>query len=109
MRLQKTNVKWCMLAAFMLVLAPTVSGAMHIMEGFLPVKWAVIWYVLFIPFFVVGLKNITKVVKRTSKEKIIASFMWCICICAFSIKNTFCNRKLLTSNRGRTSINIIWT
>ena len=61
MRLQKNNVKWCMLAAFMLVLAPTVSGAMHIMEGFLPVKWAVIWYVLFIPFFVVGLKNITKV------------------------------------------------
>ncbi|MGN1032377.1 MAG: cobalamin biosynthesis protein CbiM, partial [Intestinibacter sp.] len=36
----------------MLVLAPTVSGAMHIMEGFLPVKWAVAWYVLFIPFFV---------------------------------------------------------
>ena len=71
MRLQKTNVKWCMLAAFMLVLAPTVSGAMHIMEGFLPVKWAVIWYVLFIPFFVVGLKNITKVVKEHPKKKLL--------------------------------------
>ena len=71
MRLQKTNIKWCLLAAFMLVLAPTVSGAMHIMEGFLPVKWAVIWYVLFIPFFVIGLKNITKVVKEQPKKKLL--------------------------------------
>lgn len=71
MRLQKTNIKWCLLAAFMLVLAPTVSGAMHIMEGFLPVKWAVIWYVLFIPFFVIGLKNITKVVREQPKKKLL--------------------------------------
>ncbi|WP_439761625.1 energy-coupling factor ABC transporter permease [Intestinibacter sp.] len=71
MRLQKTNIKWCLLAAFMLVLAPTVSGAMHIMEGFLPVKWAVAWYVLFIPFFVVGLKNITKVVREQPKKKLL--------------------------------------
>lgn len=71
MRLQKTNIKWCLLAAFMLVLAPTVSGAMHIMEGFLPIKWAVIWYVLFIPFFVIGLKNITKVVKEQPKKKLL--------------------------------------
>ena len=63
--------KWCLLAAFMLVLAPTISGAMHIMEGFLPVKWAVIWYVLFIPFFVIGLKNITKVVKEQPKKKLL--------------------------------------
>ncbi|MGM9536027.1 MAG: energy-coupling factor ABC transporter permease [Intestinibacter sp.] len=55
----------------MLVLAPTVSGAMHIMEGFLPVKWAVAWYVLFIPFFVVGLKNITKVVREQPKKKLL--------------------------------------
>lgn len=71
MKLQKMNIKWCLLAAFMLVLAPTVSGAMHIMEGFLPVKWAVAWYVLFIPFFVVGLKNITKVVKEQPKKKLL--------------------------------------
>lgn len=71
MRLQKTNIKWCLLAAFMLVLAPKISGAMHIMEGFLPVKWAVIWYVLFIPFFVIGLKNITKVVKEQPKKKLL--------------------------------------
>lgn len=71
MRLEKTNIKWCLLATFMLVLAPTVSGAMHIMEGFLPVKWAIAWYVLFIPFFVIGLKNITKVVKEQPKKKLL--------------------------------------
>ena len=71
MKKKKTNLKWCLLATFMFALAPTVSNAMHIMEGFLPVKWAVIWYVLFIPFFVVGLKNITKVVQEHPKKKLL--------------------------------------
>lgn len=38
MKKKKTNLKWCLLATFMFALAPTVSNAMHIMEGFLPVK-----------------------------------------------------------------------
>ena len=71
MKKKKTNLKWCLLATFMFALEPTVSNAMHIMEGFLPVKWAVIWYVLFIPFFVVGLKNITKVVQEHPKKKLL--------------------------------------
>ena len=71
MKKKKANLKWCLLATFMFALAPTVSNAMHIMEGFLPVKWAVIWYVLFIPFFVVGLKNITKVVQEHPKKKLL--------------------------------------
>ena len=87
MKKKKTNLKWCLLATFMFALAPTVSNAMHIMEGFLPVKWAVIWYVLFIPFFVVGLKNITKVVQEHPKEEItISSYVVHLYLCLSALK-----------------------
>lgn len=69
--MKKSNVKWSLIAAFMLMTTPVISNAMHIMEGFLPVKWAIIWWVIFIPFFVVGLKNITKIVKEQPKKKLL--------------------------------------
>ena len=69
--MKKSNVKWSLIAACMLIITPIISNAMHIMEGFLPVKWAIIWWVIFIPFFVIGLKNITKIVKEQPKKKLL--------------------------------------
>lgn len=69
--MKKGNVKWSLIATLMLMTIPVVSNAMHIMEGFLPVKWAIIWWVIFIPFFVIGLKNITKIVKEQPKKKLL--------------------------------------
>lgn len=69
--MKKSNLKWSLIVAFMLVATPIVSNAMHVMEGFLPVKWAIIWWVIFIPFFVVGLKNITRIVKDQPKKKLL--------------------------------------
>ncbi|WP_163249141.1 energy-coupling factor ABC transporter permease [Clostridium niameyense] len=40
--------------------------AMHIAEGFLPPKWAIIYFVLSVPFIIVGLKQIRK---NTAKNK----------------------------------------
>lgn len=34
----------------------TEAHAMHIMEGFLPMKWAVIWWVLMLPFLAAGIQ-----------------------------------------------------
>lgn len=69
--MKKGNVKWSLIATLMLMTTPVVSNAMHIMEGFLPVKWAIIWWVIFIPFFVVGLKNIANIVKEQPKKKLL--------------------------------------
>lgn len=69
--MKKSNLKWSLIAAFMLMTTPVISNAMHIMEGFLPVKWALIWWVIFIPFFVIGLKNITKIVKEKPNKKLL--------------------------------------
>ena len=37
----------------LLTIAP-VSNAMHIMEGFLPVKYCILWGVICVPFLVIG-------------------------------------------------------
>lgn len=40
----KQNIKLGVIAALMLiVLTPVTSNAMHIMEGYLPVKWSIAW------------------------------------------------------------------
>lgn len=69
--MKRSNVKWSLIAAFMLMITPVLSNAMHIMEGYLPVNWAIIWWVIFIPFFVIGVKNITKIVKEQPKKKLL--------------------------------------
>lgn len=69
--MKKSNVKWSLLATFMLIMTPVLSNAMHVMEGFLPVNWAITWWIIFIPFFVVGLKSITKIVKEQPKKKLL--------------------------------------
>lgn len=53
------------------VLNPMTSNAMHIMEGYLPVKWSILWTIVFIPFFVYGLKSINTIVKQDPKKKVL--------------------------------------
>ncbi|WP_240415113.1 energy-coupling factor ABC transporter permease [Paenibacillus periandrae] len=49
---------------------PQSAYAMHIMEGFLPLGWAVFWWVVFIPFFILGLRALVKINKETPELKI---------------------------------------
>ncbi len=39
---------------------PGLAFAMHITEGILPPKWAIFWYVIIIPFVVVGIAKLKK-------------------------------------------------
>lgn len=57
--------------ALLIILNPITSNAMHIMEGYLPIKWSIIWSIIFIPFFIVGLKSINKIVKENPKKKVL--------------------------------------
>lgn len=52
-------------------LTPTITEAMHIMEGFLPVKWAIIWAIASLPFVVVGLKRVNKIFKGDTNQKVL--------------------------------------
>jgi len=43
--------------------SPANAYAMHIMEGFLPVQWAVLWAVLSLPFLIAGVISIRKTLR----------------------------------------------
>lgn len=45
--------------------------AMHIMEGFLPLKWCLFWGLLSLPFFVAGLVSIKKTVANHPETKML--------------------------------------
>lgn len=56
-----TALLFVYLLAIMLILPPD-AYAMHIMEGFLPMNWAGIWFALTIPFLFLGLRSIQKTI-----------------------------------------------
>lgn len=57
------------LYALLTVLSMTSVSAMHIMEGFLPPIWCVIWFLVFLPFFIYGLYKIKKIVTEKPESK----------------------------------------
>lgn len=55
----------------LLVLVPSISYGMHIMEGFLPLGWAIFWALVSLPFLVVGLKRLNQAVKDSPDSKLL--------------------------------------
>ncbi|MBF7097159.1 energy-coupling factor ABC transporter permease [Alkalibacter mobilis] len=47
--------------------------AMHIMEGFLPVKWALFWLVATLPFFILGLRRLNAIFKDEPEKKLLVA------------------------------------
>lgn len=53
------------------VAVPQPTYAMHIMEGFLPGKWALFWFALSLPFVVIGLFSISRKLSRNPELKLL--------------------------------------
>jgi len=63
---------YLLLVVLLLLLStPGVSHAMHIMEGFLPAKWAIFWAIVSLPFLIIGLRKINKVFKDDVNSKVL--------------------------------------
>ncbi|HDK7168902.1 TPA: energy-coupling factor ABC transporter permease [Clostridium botulinum] len=64
--------KYLFLLTAALVLALSQSAyAMHIAEGFLPPKWAALYFVLSAPFIVIGVKHIRQKTKKNKDLKML--------------------------------------
>lgn len=61
--------KYSLLWVFLMLSVNTYS--MHIMEGFLPPKWAIAWGLVCVPFWIMGLKRIKEITKENSDKKIL--------------------------------------
>lgn len=46
--------------AVLLIFIPKQAFAMHIMEGFLPIEWAIFWWGVTLPSLIIGLRSIRK-------------------------------------------------
>ncbi|MCZ8522822.1 MULTISPECIES: energy-coupling factor ABC transporter permease [Paenibacillus] len=59
------------LTVYLLLGSPESVYAMHIMEGFLPLGWALFWWAAFLPFFVLGLRAITRITREAPELKLL--------------------------------------
>jgi len=57
-----------------LLITPTDAAAMHIMEGFLPIQWAGFWSIVTLPFLIIGVRHISKIVKENPKAILLIAF-----------------------------------
>ncbi|XGW00607.1 MAG: energy-coupling factor ABC transporter permease [Leptolyngbya sp. BL-A-14] len=59
------------LSCYLLLGSANPAYAMHIAEGFLPVQWAAFWWVVSLPFFLVGLRSLTRITKQNPELKLL--------------------------------------
>ncbi|GFN34824.1 energy-coupling factor ABC transporter permease [Tepidimicrobium xylanilyticum] len=67
----KNSTKLFLSILLLMFLSPGIGQAMHIMEGFLPVKWSVIWMIASLPFIVIGFKKIHRIFKGDANQKVL--------------------------------------
>lgn len=59
------------LSSYLVIGSANPAHAMHIAEGFLPVQWAIFWWVVSLPFFIVGLRSLTRITQQNPELKLL--------------------------------------
>jgi cobalt/nickel transport system permease protein len=59
------------LLIFLFFLFPSTTYAMHIMEGYLPLGWALFWTAASLPFLYLGFRAVTRIFTRTPEYKML--------------------------------------
>jgi cobalt/nickel transport system permease protein len=70
---QIVRIGWLLLA-LLLVSAQAAWAkppAMHIMEGFLPPVWCIVWFAVAIPFWVIGFRQISRLVAQKPETRLL--------------------------------------
>ena len=74
---QDLTVQCMLIMAVGFAIAPETVYAMHIMEGMLPPKWCIFWYVLSAPFFIYGLYRLKKITQDSHEKNTKLMFALC--------------------------------
>ncbi|MCX7858487.1 MAG: energy-coupling factor ABC transporter permease [Chloroflexus sp.] len=61
-------------AAVLITFEAQPAYAMHIMEGFLPPLWALFWFVVTFPFWLIGLRQIQRIVREKPEVRLLLGF-----------------------------------
>ncbi|MDP5337938.1 MAG: energy-coupling factor ABC transporter permease [Nodularia sp. (in: cyanobacteria)] len=60
-----------LLSFYLVVGASAPAYAMHIMEGYLPASWAIFWWVVALPFLILGLRSLTRITQANPELKLL--------------------------------------
>ncbi len=107
MKKWKVALFLCGLVVYFTFTGSTSAFAMHIMEGFLPVGWAIFWWLVFAVFdhrYAFTNSDYT----RASGTKAAHCAVRGIYVCAVRLKNSIRYWEQLTSNGGRTRCGAVW-
>jgi len=85
MKNKKTVLMFIYLLGVMLIL-PANAYAMHIMEGFLPMSWAGLWFALTIPCWYMGLRSIQKTIHINPSLKMLLALAGAFAFVLSSLK-----------------------
>ncbi|MEF3275657.1 MAG: energy-coupling factor ABC transporter permease [Chloroflexus sp.] len=61
-------------ATILIVFETRPVYAMHIMEGFLPPLWALFWFAVTIPFWIIGFRQIQRIVREKPEVRLLLGF-----------------------------------
>ncbi len=61
-------------AALLILFESRMAYAMHIMEGFLPPFWAGFWFVLALPFWILGIRQINRLIAEKPETRLLLGF-----------------------------------
>lgn len=73
-------------SCILVTLSAAPARAMHIMEGFLPAGWAIFWWVAFLPFFVLGIRSITRITRQNPELKLLLALSGAFCFVLSALK-----------------------
>ncbi len=59
------------LSAYLVMGAAAPAQAMHIAEGYLPMQWAIFWWIAALPFFFLGLRSLQRVTQAHPELKLL--------------------------------------
>ena len=105
--MKKRTLLFLVLTSMLLI---GVNGySMHIMEGFLPLNWVIVWFAVCIPFWIIGIKKLQSVSKGSVREKMTLALAGAFIFVLSALKNSISYRKFVTSYRSRAICYIIRT
>ena len=67
----KKRIILCLALLSVMLLSPNYIFGMHIMEGFLPLGWAIFWTIVSLPFVILGIKTISKTFNENPNQKLL--------------------------------------
>ncbi len=67
------NQVWLLAAIFLLSVraAGAAPQPMHIMEGFLPLGWAIFWWVVALPFWYIGFRQVRRILRDKPEQRLL--------------------------------------